>query len=135
MGMAAGAIGNTELEEKFAKSLEMLERPNTVVFNPSYVVYHSVLLASTLTFLDFTCNSSMYSVFSTYALHDLAVLPTRPLDFEWDNLLPYKGPADHSCRPIYQVDILIRSLFYSILHSTSLILITRQGSILPSPPT
>ena len=37
MGQAAHAIGNTELEEKFAKSLEMLERPNTVVFNPSYV--------------------------------------------------------------------------------------------------
>lgn len=37
MGMAAGAIGNTELEEKFGKSLDMLERPNTVVFNPSYV--------------------------------------------------------------------------------------------------
>jgi hypothetical protein len=37
MGQAAKAIGNTELEEKFAKSLEMLERPNTVVFNPSYV--------------------------------------------------------------------------------------------------
>ena len=35
MGMAAGAIGNTELEQKFAKSLEMLEKPNTVVFNPS----------------------------------------------------------------------------------------------------
>jgi len=39
MGMAAAAIGNTELEEKFAKSLEMLERPNTVVFNPSYVFH------------------------------------------------------------------------------------------------
>mgnify|MGYP002718872061 CR=1 FL=1 len=38
MGQAAHAIGNTELEEKFAKSLEMLERPNTVVFNPSYVI-------------------------------------------------------------------------------------------------
>jgi ATP-dependent RNA helicase DOB1 len=37
MGQAAHAIGNTELEEKFAKSLELLERPNTVVFNPSYV--------------------------------------------------------------------------------------------------
>jgi ATP-dependent RNA helicase DOB1 len=35
MGQAAHAIGNTELEEKFTKSLEMLERPNTVVFNPS----------------------------------------------------------------------------------------------------
>lgn len=35
MGLAATAIGNTELEEKFAKSLEELERPNTVVFNPS----------------------------------------------------------------------------------------------------
>lgn len=33
--MAAKAIGNTELEEKFQKSLELLERPNTVVFNPS----------------------------------------------------------------------------------------------------
>jgi ATP-dependent RNA helicase DOB1 len=35
MGQAAHAIGNTELEQKFAASLEMLERPNTVVFNPS----------------------------------------------------------------------------------------------------
>ncbi|RSH90161.1 ATP-dependent RNA helicase mtr4 [Saitozyma podzolica] len=35
MGQAANAIGNTELEEKFAAGLEMLERPNTVVFNPS----------------------------------------------------------------------------------------------------
>nr|XP_031861831.1 uncharacterized protein CI109_002660 [Kwoniella shandongensis]KAA5528903.1 hypothetical protein CI109_002660 [Kwoniella shandongensis] len=35
MGAAAHAIGNTELEEKFAKSMELLERPNTVVFNPS----------------------------------------------------------------------------------------------------
>lgn len=37
MGQAAHAIGNTELEEKFSRALEMLERPNTVVFNPSYV--------------------------------------------------------------------------------------------------
>ena len=35
MGQAAHAIGNAELEDKFAKSLEMLEKPNTVVFNPS----------------------------------------------------------------------------------------------------
>ncbi|CAD6588567.1 MAG: ATP-dependent RNA helicase mtr4 [Tremellales sp. Tagirdzhanova-0007] len=35
MGQAAHAIGNTELEEKFTASLEMLDRPNTVVFNPS----------------------------------------------------------------------------------------------------
>lgn len=35
MGQAAHAIGNTELEEKFKASLELLERPNTVVFNPS----------------------------------------------------------------------------------------------------
>lgn len=35
MGQAAHAIGNMELEEKFAKSMELLERPNTVVFNPS----------------------------------------------------------------------------------------------------
>ncbi|OCF59139.1 ATP-dependent RNA helicase DOB1 [Kwoniella mangroviensis CBS 10435] len=35
MGQAAHAIGNTELEEKFGKSMELLERPNTVVFNPS----------------------------------------------------------------------------------------------------
>lgn len=35
MGQAATAIGNTELEEKFTKALELLERPNTVVFNPS----------------------------------------------------------------------------------------------------
>lgn len=35
MGQAAHAIGNMELEEKFSKSMELLERPNTVVFNPS----------------------------------------------------------------------------------------------------
>ncbi|WVR04355.1 hypothetical protein IAU60_001356 [Kwoniella sp. DSM 27419] len=35
MGQAAHAIGNTELEDKFAKTMELLERPNTVVFNPS----------------------------------------------------------------------------------------------------
>lgn len=39
MGAAAHAIGNTELEDLFAKSLDMLERPNTVVFNPSYVLF------------------------------------------------------------------------------------------------
>lgn len=33
MTMAAKAIGNTELEEKFTKSLEVLERPLSVVFN------------------------------------------------------------------------------------------------------
>jgi ATP-dependent RNA helicase DOB1 len=55
MGMAAGAIGNTELEEKFAKSLEMLERPNTVVFNPSYV-FHCSLVGGVLTCLDCICN-------------------------------------------------------------------------------
>lgn len=38
MGQAAHAIGNTELEDKFTKSLDLLERPNTVVFNPSYVL-------------------------------------------------------------------------------------------------
>lgn len=37
MGQAAHAIGNTELEDKFQKSLDLLERPNTVVFNPSCV--------------------------------------------------------------------------------------------------
>ena len=41
MGAAAKAIGNTELEEKFGKALELLERPNTVVFNPSYVSFSS----------------------------------------------------------------------------------------------
>ncbi|KAL7411383.1 antiviral helicase [Mrakia frigida] len=35
MAQAAKAIGNVELEELFVKSSEMLERPNTVVFNPS----------------------------------------------------------------------------------------------------
>ncbi|KAG0140493.1 hypothetical protein CROQUDRAFT_674629 [Cronartium quercuum f. sp. fusiforme G11] len=35
MAMAAKAIGNIELEEKFTKSLEVLERPLSVVFNPS----------------------------------------------------------------------------------------------------
>ncbi|CDZ97689.1 antiviral helicase [Phaffia rhodozyma] len=35
MAQAAKAIGNTELEDKFMKSLELLERPNSVVFNPS----------------------------------------------------------------------------------------------------
>jgi hypothetical protein len=87
MGMAAGAIGNTELEEKFAKSLEMLERPNTVVFNPSYVD-QSNSCGYLLTCLDFTCNPCLYLVFCIYALHDLAVLTvstlSRPLDFDWD---------------------------------------------------
>lgn len=32
MTMAAKAIGNTELEEKFTKASEMLERPNSVIF-------------------------------------------------------------------------------------------------------
>jgi ATP-dependent RNA helicase DOB1 len=49
MGQAAHAIGNVELEEKFGKSLELLERPNTVVFNPSYV--HLVLIACLLAIL------------------------------------------------------------------------------------
>ncbi|EGG00855.1 uncharacterized protein MELLADRAFT_111500 [Melampsora larici-populina 98AG31] len=35
MSMAAKAIGNVELEEKFNQSLEKLERPLSVVFNPS----------------------------------------------------------------------------------------------------
>jgi ATP-dependent RNA helicase DOB1 len=35
MGQAAHAIGNKELEEKFAKSIEILERPGTVMYNPS----------------------------------------------------------------------------------------------------
>ncbi|TYJ58170.1 hypothetical protein B9479_000994 [Cryptococcus floricola] len=35
MGAAAHAIGNTELEKKFGESMDLLERPNTVVFNPS----------------------------------------------------------------------------------------------------
>jgi hypothetical protein len=35
MAQAAKAIGNTELEEKFGKSSEMLERPGTVVFSQS----------------------------------------------------------------------------------------------------
>jgi ATP-dependent RNA helicase DOB1 len=56
MGMAAAAIGNTELEEKFAKSLEMLERPNTVVFNPSYVSI-DLLWECMLTCLDCICRS------------------------------------------------------------------------------
>ena len=32
MAMAAQVIGNTELKEKFEKALEMLERPNSVIF-------------------------------------------------------------------------------------------------------
>lgn len=35
MAMAAKAIGNTELEEKFTKSAEALERQSSVVFNVS----------------------------------------------------------------------------------------------------
>jgi len=35
MAMAAKAIGNAELEEKFIQSLACLERPSSVVFNPS----------------------------------------------------------------------------------------------------
>lgn len=37
MGGAARAIGNPDLETKFEDSIKLLERPNTVVFNPSYV--------------------------------------------------------------------------------------------------
>ena len=37
MGGAARAIGNEELETKFDDAIKLLERPNTVVFNPSYV--------------------------------------------------------------------------------------------------
>lgn len=35
MGQAANAIGNKELEEKFAKALELLEKPNSIIFSPS----------------------------------------------------------------------------------------------------
>ncbi|KAJ3733268.1 rRNA-processing arch domain-containing protein [Lentinula guzmanii] len=35
MAMAAKVIGNTELQQKFEKSSEMLERPNSVIFCPS----------------------------------------------------------------------------------------------------
>lgn len=35
MGVAAHAIGNAELEEKFQKAIEILERPGSVMFNPS----------------------------------------------------------------------------------------------------
>jgi len=73
MGMAAGAIGNTELEEKFAKSLEMLERPNTVVFNPSYVFHCSVVIC-VLTCQDCICNLScrptLYASSYTILDHD-----------------------------------------------------------------
>lgn len=37
MGGAARAIGNEDLEKKFDDAIKLLERPNTVVFNPSYV--------------------------------------------------------------------------------------------------
>jgi hypothetical protein len=37
MGGAARAIGNEDLETKFDDAIKLLERPNTVVFNPSYV--------------------------------------------------------------------------------------------------
>lgn len=37
MGGAARAIGNSDLETKFDDAIKLLERPNTVVFNPSYV--------------------------------------------------------------------------------------------------
>lgn len=46
MGGAARAIGNADLETKFEDAIKLLERPNTVVFNPSYV--------------DFPCRSSSY---------------------------------------------------------------------------
>jgi len=55
MAQAAKAIGNVELEALFVKSSEMLERPNTVVFNPSFVS-PSLLLSSSradLFFLSF----------------------------------------------------------------------------------
>lgn len=70
MGMAAGAIGNTELEQKFAKSLDMLERPNTVVFNPSYVTCLMIVrrsiseltIISQAVSVDKTLGSSLYTV-------------------------------------------------------------------------
>lgn len=43
MGGAARAIGNSDLETKFEDSIKLLERPNTVVFNPSYVEIFCVM--------------------------------------------------------------------------------------------
>ena len=61
MGQAAHAIGNVELEEKFGKSLELLERPNTVVFNPSYVMrmmfWSETLTAQIVFVVHYTCIS------------------------------------------------------------------------------
>ena len=61
MGQAAHAIGNVELEEKFGKSLELLERPNTVVFNPSYVmrmmIWSETLTAQIVFVVHYTCIS------------------------------------------------------------------------------
>lgn len=68
MGQAAHAIGNVELEEKFAKSLEMLERPNTVVFNPSYV---SVLAMETV------ANRQIVSVIRAFFMY-LCIIAIRP---------------------------------------------------------
>jgi ATP-dependent RNA helicase DOB1 len=44
MGGAARAIGNEELETKFEDAIKLLERPNTVVFNPSYVTADRFLI-------------------------------------------------------------------------------------------
>lgn len=78
MGMAAAAIGNTELEEKFAKSLEMLERPNTVVFNPSYV-FHPLQRSGVLTCLDFTCKALRPICISSTLYASIEDLPTATL--------------------------------------------------------
>ena len=48
MGGAARAIGNEELETKFDDAIKLLERPNTVVFNPSYVDAGGVMKQATL---------------------------------------------------------------------------------------
>lgn len=56
MGGAARAIGNDDLETKFDDAIKLLERPNTVVFNPSYVdarrhVYFVILANPVFSFL------------------------------------------------------------------------------------
>jgi hypothetical protein len=108
MGMAAAAIGNTELEEKFAKSLEMLERPNTVVFNPSYVSI-DLLWECMLTCLDcickFFCNTTWHICITFYTTSGLPfAIPTcicfAPLPRCCPAIQINLIPSEQSCRPI-----------------------------------
>jgi len=98
--MAAQAIGNTELEEKFGKSLEMLERPNTVVFNPSYVFSLSLSGWDVLTCIDCICNLVSSTTWHAHLL-SLSTLVASSVSLSvlagyTDDLIP----SEQSSRPI-----------------------------------